>query len=470
MNTKSQTLLPALAPDLILKKQAGRWQIVEMSARLAKAGTEKGAQLKGRFVEQVFPASSPPLSPLLDDLLEQGQDVHDIKIRLRPAASSLLADFRLAGLSSDYIAPMAQIFLRPESIASRLETGYAGLIGQSPAMREVFRKIELYAATEAAVVITGETGCGKELVAGALHQRSQRSQGPFAAINCSAISEQLLESELFGHEKGAFTGAIRSHRGHFEQAQHGSLFLDEIGEMPLQVQSKLLRVLENGHIQPVGSETSKQVDVRIIAATNIPLEQAVHQGQFRADLYHRLAVLRIHLPPLRQRSEDIALLADHFLQQFNRRYHKQIQRFTPEAMNILEAYLWPGNVRELRNLIERLVIENQTPAISARALGEWVRERQSFGSGAAEFAPEMEAPLLALSQPPANGDYIDIKTLPKDNNSCPSRASLQQAFVRSNGNIAAAARLLGMHRATFYRHLHRLGLSREELEKQHHGS
>lgn len=465
MDTNSQTLLPALAPDLILKKHAGRWQIVEMSARLATAGTAKGAQLKGRFVEQVFPDSTPPLPPLLDELLEQGQDVHNVKIRLRPATGSLLADFRLAGLSADYIAPMAQVFLRPESVASRLETGYAGLIGQSPAMREVFRKIELYAATEAAVVITGETGCGKELVASALHQRSQRSQGPFAAINCSAISEQLLESELFGHEKGAFTGAIRSHRGHFEQAQHGSLFLDEIGEMPLQVQSKLLRVLEDGRIQPVGSETSKRVDVRIIAATNIPLEQAVQRGQFRADLYHRLAVLRIHLPPLRQRNEDIALLADHFLQQFNRRYHKQIQRFTPDAINILEAYLWPGNVRELRNLIERLVIENHAPAISARALGEWVRERQSFDSGTTEFAPVMDAPLLSLHQPATDGDYIDVKTLSNDNKSRPSRASLQQAFIRANGNIAAAARLLGMHRATFYRHLRRLGLSREELEK-----
>jgi len=463
MNIHSQSLFPALAPDLILKKQAGRWHIVDMSARLAAADAEKIAQLKGRFVEQVFPDCSPPLASLLDELLEQGQDVLNIKLRLRPAANPLLANFRLAGLSADYVAPLAQIFLRPESIASRQETGYAGLIGTSPAMREVFRKIELYAATEAAVVITGETGCGKELVASALHQRSQRSQGPFAAINCSAISEQLLESELFGHEKGAFTGAIRTHRGHFEQAQHGSLFLDEIGEMPLQVQSKLLRVLEDGRIQPVGSEASKPVDVRIIAATNISLEQAVHQGRFRADLYHRLAVLRIHLPPLRQRNEDIALLADHFLHQFNLRYHKQIQRFTPEAINILDAYLWPGNVRELRNLIERLVIENQAPAISARALGEWVRERQSFNPASGEFSTAGAEPLLSMREFPTETDYIDVKALSSDKNAPPDRASLQQAFIRAQGNIAAAARLLGIHRATFYRHLHRLGLSREDL-------
>ncbi len=345
-----QSNLPAVVPDLLLRKIAHKWQVGEISARLATTCGATPASLTGRLFEQIFPQCSPQLSPLLDELVRNGQDLTGVKLRLLPEAGSLLADFRLSGLSDDYAGPLVRVSLRSETVASQLETGYAGLIGRSPVMREVFRKIELYADTEATVVITGETGCGKELVASALHQRGGRRQGPFAAINCSAISEQLLESELFGHEKGAFTGAVRSHRGYFEQADGGTLFLDEIGDMPLHTQSKLLRVLEDGHIQSVGSERSRKVSVRVVAATNIPLERAVRDGNFRADLYHRLAVLRIHLPALRERREDIPLLAEHFLQQFNHRYRKQIERFTPEAMSILSAYLWPGNIRELRNL------------------------------------------------------------------------------------------------------------------------
>ena len=196
----------------------------------------------------------------------------------------------------------------------------AGFIGHSPALLQVFRKIEIYGPTDAPVVITGETGTGKELAARALHAHSQRHRRPFVAVNCAALSEELLESELFGHEKGAFTSAVRAHRGRFERAHEGTLFLDEIGEMPLRLQAKLLRVIEEGVIERVGGEREVTVDVRLMSATNVPLEIAVQSRTFRLDLYHRLDVLRVHMPPLRERLDDIPLLADHFLQLLNEKY------------------------------------------------------------------------------------------------------------------------------------------------------
>ncbi len=455
--------LPSVAPDLLIEKRAGIWQISDVSARLASVCNATPERLKGRGLDQVFAQSIPSLSPLAEEAANSGQDLVDIKVRLFPDAPALLADIRYSGLAADYSVQRVQISLRPESVASQLDNGFAGLIGRSPAMREVFRKIELYANVDAAVVITGETGSGKELVAKALHEQGRRSQGPFAAINCSAISEQLLESELFGHEKGAFTGAIRSHRGHFEQADGGTLFLDEIGDMPLHIQSKLLRVLEDGRIQPVGSEKVRRVDVRIVAATNVSLEKAVSDGRFRADLYHRLAVLRIHIPPLRERPEDIPLLAEHFLNYFNQHYQKQIERLTPEAMSILTAYLWPGNIRELRNLMERLVIETQAPAIGGRALAEWVRERQTFQPGGLQLVARPANALVPLGQSPAGPPVIDIELVGDSAPDKIDRESLVEAYRRANGNIAAAARLLGIHRATFYRHLQRLGLDRQDL-------
>ncbi len=456
--------LPAVAPDLLLQRTAGRWQIGEISARLAHFGKSTPTALTGRLLDQVFPQSSPSLIALLDEVAASGQDLTGVKVRLGPGADPLLADIHLQGLSEDFMTPLAQITFRSESVASRLENSYAGLIGTSPAMREVFRKIELYADADAAVVVTGETGCGKELVAAALHRQGGRHQGPFAAVNCAAISEQLLESELFGHEKGAFTGAVRSHRGHFEQASGGTLFLDEVGEMPLHTQSKLLRVLEDGRIQPVGSEQTRQVDVRVVAATNVSLERAVSAGRFRADLYHRLAVLRIHLPALRERSEDIPLLANHFLAQFNRRYQKQITRLTPEAMSILTAYLWPGNVRELRNLLERLVIETEAPAIGGRALAEWVRERQSFQLEGQQLMLRPDDSLVAVSPRSDLEMVIDVELIPEGEPFELDPATLRKAYLEADGNISSAARLLGIHRATFYRHLERCGLTRQDLD------
>jgi len=464
--------LPAVAPDLVLVRWGdGRWQVKSISERLAQLGNIDPRQIAGRFPEVLFPRAVPAISDLAGEVLGEGHDLIDIKLLLEPKLPELLADIQFAGLTEDYLGQLVRISLRQETAASRMETGFRGLVGRSPAMLEVFRKIRLYGASDAAVIITGETGTGKELVAQALHDESSRHNSPYAALNCTAISEQLLESELFGHERGAFTGAVREHRGYFERTSGGTLFLDEIGDMPLHIQGKLLRVLEDGRVQRVGGEQSRQVDVRIIGATNVPLEQAVAGRRFRADLYHRLAVLRIHLSPLRERVEDIPLLADSFLQQFNIKYQKGVQRLTAEALRLLQSYLWPGNVRELRNVLERVVVETQAEAIGARAFSEWIQERQRFAPLAvsSENAGKSDSlpVLLPFTQELADGEALDVNLLPtrrgRGQRANLSPEMIRQAYRSADGNLSAAARRLGIHRATLYRHLKRLGLDRNSL-------
>ncbi len=227
------------------------------------------------------------------------------------------------------------------------------IIGRSSAMQEVFKLIGRVSRSDAPVMITGESGCGKELVAGAIHKFSLRAQKEFVAINITAIPDNLLESEIFGHEKGSFTGAVNQRIGRFEQCDGGTLFLDEIGDMPLAVQSKLLRVLQEGQYSRVGSNQTLRTDVRVLAATNKNLEDEVSKGNFREDLFYRLNVVRIHIPPLRERREDVRLLAEFFLQRLSARRRGPQMRFTDDALDILQAYDWPGNVRELENTIQR---------------------------------------------------------------------------------------------------------------------
>lgn len=234
----------------------------------------------------------------------------------------------------------------PESIQETI-------IGRSVAMQEVFKLIGRVSRSDAPVMITGESGCGKELVAGAIHKFSPRTQKEFVAINITAIPDNLLESEIFGHEKGSFTGAVAQRVGRFEQCDGGTLFLDEIGDMPLAVQSKLLRVLQEGKFSRVGSNQTLKCDVRILAATNKNLEEEVAKGRFREDLFYRLNVVRIHIPPLRERRDDVRLLAEYFLHRQSARRRGPVMRFTDDALAILEAYDWPGNVRELENTIQR---------------------------------------------------------------------------------------------------------------------
>ncbi len=468
--------LPAVSPDLVLRGDGRRWRVERCAPWLAERLGSGTDALRGRDVAHLFADSQPSLPELLREAVERDALLNDILLRLPDGKTHVRLDLEPLGLAEDYSGYRVAAYMRqvppPEPVTSS-----HGLVGSSSALREVLRKIDKYGPTDAAVVITGETGTGKELVAAALHRASARAAGPFVAVNCSAISEELLESELFGHEKGAFTGAVRTHRGRFERADGGTLFLDEIGDMPLHTQTRLLRVLETGRIERVGAERELRVDVRIVAATNVPLERAVGSGRFRADLYHRISVLRIHLPPLRERKEDIPALVDFFLARFNRKYGKDVRRLTPEAMALLESYLWPGNIRELRNVLERVYIETETEVIGARAFAEWVRERQDFAPGEWGRAAPPRTPIAPPFPLPSEQKLLDAGTTPllADPVAAPvgrrstrpanlDAESIRAAFRAAGGNIAAAARILGVHRATLYRHLQKLGLDRDSLK------
>ena len=271
-------------------------------------------------------------------------------------------------------------------------TGLDNIIGQSPKMRAIFDLIQTIAPQTSRVLITGESGTGKELVARAIHENSLRAQAPFITINCGAFPETLLESELFGYMKGAFTGANENRKGLFEAAHGGTLFMDEIGNMSLTMQVKLYRVLQEGKVRPIGSTEETDVDVRIIAATNKDFEKEIAEGRFREDLYYRLSVIPIQLPALRERREDIPLLARHFLERFRKSMEKPIESLSPEAVRRLEAYDWPGNVRELENTMERAVALETSGEISLRVLPDRIAGYSSSANAGAGAASELSLP------------------------------------------------------------------------------
>ena len=305
---------------------------------------------------------------------------------------------------------------------------YGELIGRSEAMERLFRTIEKVGATDATVLVQGESGTGKELVARSLHRASRRSGGPFVAVNCAAIPETLIESELFGHEKGAFTGAHRRREGRFEEADGGTLFLDEIASMPLPLQATLLRVLQERCFTRVGGAGEVSCDVRVVAASNQDLGALVAAGGFREDLYYRLNVVPLELPPLRVRTEDIPLLVAAFFEQASARHGLEVRPLPPSVLRLLMEYGWPGNVRELANVVERLVLLAEDGEVSAEDLPQEVRQR-----GSAEGGP---------LQLPAEGVVWDRA----------EAGLLRQALERTNGNRAAAARLLGLgYKAFLYR-------------------
>ncbi|MBN2427262.1 MAG: sigma-54-dependent Fis family transcriptional regulator [Deltaproteobacteria bacterium] len=433
----------------------------------------------------MFPQAVPSLSDLAQDIFVQGRSFSNLRIRLVPGGPGveLTAFAQPEPHFEDSLQSGVQFFFQElrfkEAEAPQV---FQGMVGVSPATLEVFRKIKLYGPSDASVVITGETGTGKELVARALHNESPRSSRPYVAVNCSAISKELLESELFGHEKGAFTGALRTHKGRFERAQGGSIFLDEVGDMPLSTQVKLLRVLENRTIERVGSERETPIDVRVICATNVSLEKDVAAGRFRSDLYHRLAILRIHLPSLRERIEDIPFLTSHFLGALNSKYRKNIKRLTPEATNLLQSYLWPGNIRELKNVLERIVVETEGEVVGARAFRDWVRERQQLSperwedssrgkAGADTIIPPIP---LTSGHPLLNApedQVVQLEVLPPQSSfsksTCPSELdeeTFRRAYRAAAGNISEMARRLGVHRATVYRYLRKFDLGRKDLD------
>ena len=286
------------------------------------------------------------------------------------------------------------------------EHEYSHIIGRSEKLLTILEMIDQLAPTDVTILIEGESGTGKELVAQAIHHRSGRGRGPFISVNCGALPKELIGSELFGHEKGAFTGASQQKQGRFELAHRGTLFLDEIAEMDLEVQVNLLRVLEEGRLRRIGGMGEIEVDVRVIAATNKSLQERVKQGRFREDLFYRLNVVRMNLPPLRERHEDIELLAQHFLDTFSAKYHKSELQFSPEVTARFEAYDWPGNIRELKNCIERAVILAQGPTIDLDLLPERLQQEPStsvtpgvsVGFSLAEMEKEMIRQTLEHTQ------------------------------------------------------------------------
>ncbi|RMG11527.1 MAG: sigma-54-dependent Fis family transcriptional regulator [Planctomycetota bacterium] len=304
------------------------------------------------------------------------------------------------------------------------------LIGDSPELLELADLIDRAAQSDATVLVTGETGSGKELVARALHERSARRGRPFVAINCAAVPEALLESELFGHVRGAFTDARRDRRGLFQQAEGGTLFLDEIGDMPLPLQAKLLRVLQERRVRPVGSDSEQAVDVRVVAATHRDLEEAVEEGTFRRDLLYRINVIHIAVPPLRERGNDVLLLAQHFLREHAERSGRPVRGISTEAAAKLLAYDWPGNVRELENCIERAVALTRNEEIGVEDLPERVRD----------WAPP---PDLDVSE----GELLPLEEV--------ERRHILRVLEAVGGNKARAANVLGIGRKTLYRKLER---------------
>ncbi len=312
--------------------------------------------------------------------------------------------------------------------------GKSNFIGVSPQIRHIADQIDQVAGTDSTVLITGESGTGKELVANALHYSSRRKTKKFVKVNCAALAETVIESELFGHEKGAFTSAITRRIGRFELANGGTIFLDEIGEIPLSTQVKLLRVLENREFERLGGNETLKVDIRVIAATNRNLEKLVEQGLFREDLFYRLNVINIHLPPLRERKEDIPVLANHFLKKFATEMNKPVTKFSRKALQILESYPWPGNVRELVNTIERSVVFCKGKTLTEKDLP------YNFGSNGKSGMISLQLPSYSLTET--------------------EKILIQKVLQETKGNLKRAAELLKISRGTLYSKLEKLSIPR----------
>jgi len=310
--------------------------------------------------------------------------------------------------------------------------GFEGIIGSTHKMKEIFRTLKQIAPTTATVLIMGESGTGKELIAQAIHNNSPRKRRPFVALNCAALSEGILESELFGHEKGAFTGADYQRKGRFEYADKGTLFLDEVGDMPMATQIKLLRVIEQHEIMRVGSNKPIKVDVRLIAATHQNLEKLVEEKKFREDLYFRLNVVNIKLPPLRERKDDIPIMIDAFIREFSREHNKNVTGMTPQARAILTRYNWPGNVRELKNTIESMVVVSTKPVLDVEDIPEHIR------SGAQTSRPSELTPGMSLEE--AEQELI------------------RRTLEMTGGNREETAKILKIGERTLYRKLEKYGL------------
>jgi transcriptional regulator with PAS, ATPase and Fis domain len=337
--------------------------------------------------------------------------------------------------------------------------GAESILGHSKKMREVFELMPVMAQTDTSVLITGETGTGKDMVAEAIHEESKRAPHPFIKINCGALPEALLESELFGHVRGAFTGAVKDKPGLFKLAQDGTVFLTEVGDLPLALQIKLLSVLDDKEFFPVGAVKKTKVNVRVIAATHRPLRELVGKGEFREDLFYRLNVLRLHLPSLRERDGDIRLLLDHFLREFNSNLHKKIKGFSKKALDTLTAYAYPGNVRELRNIVEYSVNICQEKKIQRECLpkyllssssdqDEFVQANDLSQKTPEKTAAKITSPDEARQGKMDGGSWDEIE-----------REMILEAMKKAKGNRTQTARNLGWGRTTLWRKMNRYGIN-----------
>lgn len=427
---------------------------------------------------EVFPAANAkaarailetePVDILLTDLRlggESGMDLIDDAVRLQQpplcimmtayGSADVAAEAKRHGAYYFLTKPLnldeVELLLRRATQTRRLESenrelttrleptgGLDRMLGDSPQMQEIFNRIRRVAPTQATVLVEGESGTGKELVARALHALSPRSKGKFVAVNCAALSPQLMESELFGHEKGSFTGAAQRRIGRFEEADGGTLFLDEIGEIDIPTQVKLLRVLAERCIERVGSNTSIPVNVRVIAATNRNLEAMVQAGDFRLDLFQRLNVISLHLPPLRERRGDIVLMAHSFARELSQLHNREPKPLSRPALELLRAFDWPGNVRQLRTAVEHAVVMSDTAELMPGDLPEYVQ------------APAAVVPQAGVMQ--GSTDF-ELATPPSLNLQYLEQQAILLALQRTGGNRSAAAELLGINRRTLQRKL-----------------
>src|SRR6186713_177913 len=361
-------------------------------------------------------------------------------------------DFLDKPLSSERVIVTLRNVLRQSELTSEnrdlkvaMESKYE-LVGQSPALRNVLEAVTRAAPTNATVLLLGESGVGKELVARTIHRNSPRASQRFVQVNCAAIPEELIESELFGHEKGSFTGATEKQVGKFEQADRGTIFLDEVGDMSAKTQAKVLRVLQEGEVERLGSARTIKVDVRVIAATNKNLEEEIEKGTFREDLYFRLAVIPIHVPPLRERPEDIPLLVRHYVEFFSRENNTRPKRITQAALDALQRYRWKGNIRELRNTVERMIIMTGGETIDLPDLPESVRSPTAAG--------------LASTKLPTDSEGAKLGTLRE------FKENAERAFLvgklRENGwNISKTAEVIGTPRSNLYKKLEQYQIAQE---------
>jgi DNA-binding NtrC family response regulator len=359
-------------------------------------------------------------------------------------------DFLEKPLSTDKLLLTVQNALKLERLQNenrqlRQQLGAGGVVFTGEKMRKLMAQVDRVASSETRVCIYGETGTGKELIARAIHEKSQRREGPYVTLNCAAVPAELIESELFGHEKGSFTGAAGRHVGKFEQAHDGTLFLDEIGDMPLPMQAKLLRVLEQGEVERIGGDKPVKVNVRVVVATHRNLEEQVHQGAFRQDLFHRIFVFPIALPPLRERPEDVPALAQHFAAMIAKQNGWKEVSFGEDAIQALEAYAWPGNIRELRNVIERVLLYVDSDAVTAAtvsaALPSTRVQSVPDGSSIAATGP--------LSQRVEQFE----------------RQVILEEIKRNNHHITNTAKALGLERSHLYKKCQQLGIDLREMRK-----